>query len=106
MFIQPFIENAIWHGLRYKEDKGMLTVRMEQEQDGLKLVIEDNGIGRERSRALKTENQKQQQSTGMKNTENRITLINSTYNSQIQLNINDLTKEADTGTRVVAKWKY
>lgn len=100
MLIQPFIENAIWHGLRYKEAKGVLTVKIKHITDGLKLVIEDNGIGRERSKALKTENQKEQQSTGMKNTENRIALINSTYNVQIRLSVSNLTQDPDKGTRV------
>ena len=99
MLIQPFIENAIWHGIRYKEGKGKLVVKLLAENDGLKMVIEDNGIGRKRSKALKTENQSQQKSTGMKNTKDRINLINDTYNSKIRLNIADLEGEI-TGTRV------
>ncbi len=99
MLIQPFIENAIWHGLRYKEGKGKLVVKLLAENDGLKMVIEDNGIGRKQSKALKTENQSQQKSTGMKNTKDRINLINDTYNSKIRLNIADLEGEI-TGTRV------
>ena len=99
MLIQPFIENAIWHGIRYKEGKGKLVVKLLAENDGLKMVIEDNGIGRKQSKALKTENQSQQKSTGMKNTKDRINLINDTYNSKIRLNIADLEGEI-TGTRV------
>ncbi|MEM9856936.1 MAG: histidine kinase [Bacteroidota bacterium] len=99
MLIQPFIENAIWHGLRYKEGKGQLVVKLLSQNNGLKMVIEDNGIGRKRSKALKTENQSQQKSTGMKNTQNRIALINDTYNSKIRLTITDLEGDA-TGTKV------
>ena len=99
MLIQPFIENAIWHGLRYKEGKGQLVVKLLSQNNGLKMVIKDDGIGRKRSKELKTENQSQQKSTGMKNTQNRIALINDTYNSKIRLTITDLEGEA-TGTRV------
>ena len=58
MLIQPSIENAIWHGLRYKDKKGKLDVRFEYENNLLEVVITDDGIGREKSAQLKTENQK------------------------------------------------
>ena len=46
MLIQPYIENAVWHGLRYKETKGLLQVMIRQEYDSLSVIVEDNGIGR------------------------------------------------------------
>ncbi|MEL7003512.1 MAG: tetratricopeptide repeat protein, partial [Bacteroidota bacterium] len=85
MLIQPYIENAIWHGLRYKEEHGLLVVAIEETDSSLVMIIEDNGIGREKSKALKTVNQKAKKSTGMKNTEDRIRLINDTYGSLINL---------------------
>lgn len=102
MLVQPYIENAIWHGLRYRETKGQLAVRMTFDADALSLEVQDNGIGRKRSQELKTHNQKAQESTGMKNTEDRIKLLNNTYNSQIVHEIEDIEGE-ETGTRVSVK---
>lgn len=96
MLAQPYIENAIWHGLRYKENKGFLMVRMEVDHNKLTILIQDDGIGRERSKQLKTENQKMNASTGMKNTQERIDLLNATYSSDIEVQVNDL----DAGTEV------
>ncbi|NJM24587.1 MAG: hypothetical protein HC859_02735, partial [Bacteroidia bacterium] len=64
------------------------------------LVVEvtDNGIGRKRSAALKTENQRKHNSTGISNIEERLSIINKVYNKQYRVTISDL--EADAGTRV------
>ncbi|MDN5204688.1 histidine kinase [Fulvivirgaceae bacterium BMA10] len=103
MLIQPYIENAIWHGLRYREEKGFLSVSINSESNSVVMTIEDDGIGREQSKALKTNNQKIQKSTGMKNTENRIQLINDTYHSSINFSIEDINGQNATGTRVTVK---
>jgi len=58
MLIQPFIENAVWHGLRYKETYGRLHVQLNKKVEEIEVIIEDNGIGRKRSAELKTQNQK------------------------------------------------
>ena len=103
MLIQPYIENAIWHGLRYKEKQGSLSVTIAKKQDDLLLQVTDNGIGRQKSRELKTHNQQAQESTGMKNTENRINLLNSTYKSHIRCAIEDINNGEGTGTKVSVK---
>ena len=54
MLIQPFLENAIWHGLRYRNEKGFLKLNFLKEKDFLKITIEDNGIGIEESKKQKT----------------------------------------------------
>lgn len=101
MLIQPFVENAIWHGLRYKEGVGKLMVKIHLKKDFIQILIEDNGIGRERSKALKTKNQKQYKSTGLHNVSRRIELINEVYEKEYQLNITDLSPQAeDVGTKV------
>ena len=56
--IQPHLENAIWHGLRYKKEKGTLVLSLKKSGKALLVSIEDNGIGIEESKKLKTENQK------------------------------------------------
>ncbi len=104
MLIQPFIENAVWHGLRYKETKGQLTVDITSETDHLKIKITDNGIGREKSKALKTKNQKQYESTGLKNVDKRIELINDIYAKNYAIEItNAFNDQTDVGTFVSIK---
>ncbi|MEO7983020.1 MAG: histidine kinase [Bacteroidota bacterium] len=53
LLVQPFVENAIWHGLMHKEGERILKVGFTEENDFIKCVIEDNGIGRKRSAATK-----------------------------------------------------
>lgn len=98
MLIQPYIENAVWHGLRYREEKGFLSVRFLIEGSELKVEITDNGIGRRRSAELKTENQKKHQSTGLKNIRERLIIINKVYRTDYRVIIDDLPN--DEGTRV------
>lgn len=101
MLIQPYIENAVWHGLRYKEDKGVLKVKVSQIQSGIEVVIEDNGIGRKKSKELKTQNQKEGSSLGMKNIESRLGIINELYKTQMKAVIEDLDLFNQSGTKVI-----
>lgn len=101
MLLQPYIENAVWHGLRYKESKGHLSLHMRKNAAGLEVEITDNGIGRKRSSELKTENQKKQNSTGLRNIEERLTIINKVYKAHYRVTIQDLEKESAAGTRVL-----
>lgn len=98
MLIQPYIENAVWHGLRYKESKGNLDVHIGKDAQGLKVEILDNGIGRKKSSELKTENQKKHNSTGLKNIQDRLSILNMVYKTNYKVAIEDLP--ADAGTRV------
>jgi tetratricopeptide (TPR) repeat protein len=105
MLLQPYIENAIWHGLRYKEEKGFLKIKLSQlTKDLIQIEILDNGIGRKKSAALKTENQKKQKSKGMGNIRKRIAILNDMYKNKVDVSISDL-QEDETGTKVVLKLK-
>jgi lipopolysaccharide biosynthesis regulator YciM len=53
LVVQPFVENAIWHGIAGKEGQGHITLRVQQKGDQLLWIIEDDGIGREAHRAMK-----------------------------------------------------
>lgn len=99
MLVQPYIENAVWHGLRYKEDKGYLKVKISN-GGNLSVLIEDNGIGRKKSLELKTKNQQDSVSTGMKNINTRLQIINQIHKTNLRVNIEDLDKEQQTGTKV------
>lgn len=89
MLIQPFLENAIWHGLRYRSEKGFLKLNFMKENQLFKINIEDNGIGIEESKKQKTLHQKNREGRGMKNTLERISLLNDLYKKEIFCKIND-----------------
>lgn len=100
MLLQPYLENAIWHGLRYRESKGVLRIRFQKHlQDCIQISISDDGIGRKASKIWKTENQKKKKSKGMENVRARVGLLNKVYGEGIQLQVNDL-KEDGSGTVV------
>jgi sensor histidine kinase YesM len=99
MLVQPQLENAVWHGLRYKKTKGLLSLTIQVVADRLHIVVEDNGIGLKRSKELKTVRQKEHHSRGMTNTYERINLLNDLYHTHIVLNIKDKDGE-ETGVIV------
>ncbi|CAM1363135.1 Histidine kinase [Tenacibaculum litopenaei] len=105
MLLQPYIENAIWHGLRYKKDKGQLSIYMElAANDVLRIRIEDDGVGRQKSMEMKTKNQLKQKSKGMSTIKNRIDIMNDMYSDIIDVRIMDA--EADgSGTVVLLELK-
>jgi len=92
MMVQPFLENAIWHGLRYRTEKGFLKLGFKKENQYLKICIEDNGIGIEESKKQKTIHQKNREGRGMKNTLERIRLLNDLYHKDITCSIKDSEK--------------
>ena len=102
MLIQPFIENAVWHGLRYKKEKGNLSVNISQSADNLTVIVKDDGIGRAKSKELKTQNQRNYKSTGLANVERRIDLINEIYGKNYAVEIRDL----EVGTEVEIQIPY
>lgn len=89
MLIQPYIENAVWHGLRYKESKGHLQLEFRKSGNGVVVEIKDDGIGREKSTALKTTHQKKHKSTGLKNIHERLEILNKVYKANYRVIIND-----------------
>jgi ligand-binding sensor domain-containing protein len=103
MLIQPFVENAIWHGLMNLngERKGMLKVDISIENKLLKVVIEDNGIGRVKSNEFKDKSI--HHSVAMKLTEDRLEVLNKLGNTKnIRVVTSDLYNEDNEacGTRV------
>lgn len=107
MMIQPYVENSMRHGLRHKvNSRGRIWIRMSVAESHLIVVIEDNGIGREKAASYKTVEHIEYQSKGMSLTANRIGLINTLYGEGIGVEVLDL-KDSDgrpLGTRVVMKF--
>ena len=80
MLLQPYVENAVWHGLRYKKQQGQLKIAIyKKSENEITISIIDDGIGRERSKNLKTENQQKQNSKGMGNIKKRVAILNNMY---------------------------
>jgi ligand-binding sensor domain-containing protein len=104
LFIQPYLENAIWHGLQLQKNMPRLHIRFYLEKNKLVCIIEDNGIGRKRSMEL--HQSQYHTSVGMKNVEERIELLNSTAREKISVDIIDLEDPGGnaTGTRVILKF--
>ena len=101
MLLQPYIENAVWHGLRYKKEKGILKIEItRQSVNEIKIAITDDGIGRTRSKALKTDNQKKHNSKGLSNIKKRIQILNAMYKDKIDVSISNYQDQEDTGTKV------
>lgn len=106
MLLQPYIENAVWHGLRYKKEKGFLKIHISNRcRDELVISITDNGIGRQNSMALKTDNQRKQNSKGMGNIKKRVAILNDMYKDKVDVFIDDYSKDEDCGTKVVVTLK-
>lgn len=107
MLLQPFVENAIWHGLLHspKPEKILrIQIRTFNSSDGYLFVIEDNGVGRKRSQEIKNGSVKQHKSVGIGLTENRIRLFNSHSGKDIRLDIEDLYLDGEAmGTRVTIR---
>jgi len=99
--IQPFLENAIHHGLKDKGEQGQLTLTLIVEKDFLKVVIEDNGIGRAAARKIKTKEKAKQQSHGVQIVKDRLKLHNGgkAKNDIIIEDLQDAAGKA-VGTRV------
>jgi sensor histidine kinase YesM len=100
MLIQPYVENAIWHGISHKEGSGIIRIQfLPKNEHLLKCVVEDNGIGREN--AIKLKQNTTSPSFGMNITKERVELLNSLNGNQLSVKINDLKiNNQPAGTRV------
>lgn len=102
MLIQPFVENAIGHGLMHKTGKGLIHIGMKLEKDVILCSIEDNGVGRKKAMEIKNNKKENHRSLGTSITESRLRLVNSLYGKNMKVKYTDM-KDADgnaTGTRV------
>jgi len=103
MITQPFVENAIEHGLRYKEQRGMVKVSFTLKDDMINIVVEDEGIGRKKAGELKSERDKDHHSLATSLIQDRIRALNRTLKKKITLDILDLSNDRGepAGTRVI-----
>jgi len=101
MMLQPYIENAIWHGLSHKKENRELQVRIHDEGDVTVFEIEDNGVGRQKAAEFKSLYRKGHISKGMELLTKRFNLLSKEYGETIQTTVTDLEdNEEATGTLV------
>lgn len=108
LLLQPFAENAIWHGLMHKEGPGKLSIELTIEGRILTCIISDNGIGRSRAAIIKSKSVEKQKSMGVKMTKERLALLNMDADEQTFFNVEDITDNDGNilGTRVILKMNY
>jgi len=104
MLLQPFVENAIWHGIMPLEGikQGKITLNVRSDAESLSISIEDNGIGREKSKLINKS--ATHRSIGMMLSQNRMTILNQArkdkiYNILIEDLYND--KKQPAGTKII-----
>jgi LytS/YehU family sensor histidine kinase len=106
LLIQPYVENAIWHGLMQKKEGGNIVIDITQPApDSLLVEITDDGVGREQAAVYKSKSATRQKSFGLKMTSERIDMINQVYDIQATVDVVDL-KDAfqhACGTKVIIK---
>jgi len=101
MMLQPYIENAIWHGLSHKKGERNLAIRINKKGDNIVCEVEDNGVGRKMATELKSLYRKEHRSRGMELLSKRFILLSKEYGSEIQTTIEDLHDNGTAlGTRV------
>ena len=105
MIIQPYIENAILHGIAHKKEKGHILISLKPVNSSLECIVEDDGIGREQAAALKSKGIAAHKSVGLKVTEERLQLINQRTGKEASVEIIDKFDESrkPLGTKVVVR---
>ena len=104
MIIQPFVENALKHGLLHKKGHKKLNVQFRYEEKNLICIIEDNGIGRKKSAEIKERQKMQHDSFTIKSIQSRFEILEKLYPGELGLVIDDLYEGGEaSGTRVKIK---
>ena len=104
LLLQPYVENAIWHGLMHKMEGGNIIIDISQVAEHLLYIeITDDGVGREQAASYKSKSATQQKSFGLKMTSERISIINQLYHINAEVKIKDLKDSMNnsTGTKVI-----
>jgi tetratricopeptide (TPR) repeat protein len=105
--LQPFCENAIWHGLLHKEEKGKLIIDLAMKGKMMVCTITDNGIGRAKAAAMKAGSAEKQNSLGLKLTTDRLAIFNGQKGRSGSFVIEDVADASGNaaGTRVIIQIK-
>lgn len=90
LMLQPYVENAIWHGLMYKEGKGNIDISISLSDDQLLFRITDDGIGRDKAATYKSKYENKTESLGLKLSNDRIKMLYKLYKIEAKCRIVDL----------------
>ena len=90
LLLQPFLENAIEHGLQHREKNGLLKLKMIMAEECLIVEVEDNGIGREESEKMQRGKGKLHKSMGLEIVRKRVDSLNKIMLNKINMDIVDL----------------
>jgi len=104
LLIQPYVENAIWHGLMQKKEGGLIRIDISlAAYNLLHIEISDNGVGRKLAQEYKSKSVTSKKSFGLKMTSERMQLINQVYQTNTSVEIIDETDEENNacGTKVI-----
>ncbi len=105
MFAQPFIENALEHGIMHINSKGQINIRFNLKDDLIILEIQDNGVGRKKSKEMKN-TQSEHNSLATTITNERITALNKKNKKKINLTILDIENDDAHGTKIIFTIPY
>lgn len=97
LILQPYVENAIWHGLMHKAEKGRLKIDIYKNGSTLFCEIEDNGIGREKAMEIKSKSAVRQKSMGLQITSERLQMVNELQGKKTKVEILDLKNDLGKG---------
>lgn len=104
MIIQPYVENAIHHGIINKQGRGRITITLslKDKDDAVLCVVEDDGVGREKAEELKNLTGLKHKSQGMIITKERLEILNKQVKGKISVSVIDLKNENGNtcGTKV------
>ena len=103
LIIQPYAENAIWHGLMHKKEKGHLTIELYTEKEMLFYKITDDGIGRKKAAELKSKSASTHKSMGMGITADRLAMLQKQNKTSITITDLVLPGGNPAGTEVLIK---
>jgi LytS/YehU family sensor histidine kinase len=78
LIVQPYVENAIWHGLMHKKEKGHLKIELNQQDEIVFCKITDDGVGRKKAIEIKDRSASTYKSAGMAITASRMALLQQT----------------------------
>jgi tetratricopeptide (TPR) repeat protein len=102
LILQPFVENAIWHGLQYKAEPGHIDIYISKKNNELHVIVEDNGVGRDMSKQFQQPVLMKKESLGIKLTEERLKILSDLKKIKAQFSITDLftADNQPAGTKV------
>ena len=103
LFLQPFIENSIWHGIMKKQGDKKIELSIKKEDKTVICIIEDNGIGINKAKSVEHMSQKRK-FFGAKATENRIRILYK--NKDVQIETKDISSNTKTGTQVSIRFPF